>query len=73
MAPIKIGDPVYIKAERDKFKFRDHHLVMQIDEQQGILQKINGSKRSSRRYSLPLSQVHLVLPLNRNPLPFTSR
>ena len=39
-ASVKIGDLVYIKFERNKFKGRDRYMVMQIHDKQAILQKL---------------------------------
>ena len=59
---IHVGDLVYIKNEKDKFKARERYIVMQIRNSVAIIQKINGSSFMSRRYEVPLTSIYPVQP-----------
>ena len=59
--PISIGSLVYLKSEGTKFKGRERYIVMSIDNNMTILQKINGSLFSSKRYEVPLQDVFPVV------------
>ena len=60
-----VGDLVYLKLERHKFKAREQYIIMQINGTHAILQKLNGDKFCSPRYEVPLSQLfHSSTPVS---------
>lgn len=66
-APISVGTLVFIKAEGSKLKGRERYIVMQISDRMAVLQKLNGSIFSSRRYEVPLTEIYPVVPMDNTP------
>ena len=65
--PLRAGDLVYLKSEGSKFQGRHQYLVTHISESDATLQKMLGSTFSSRRYTVPISQLFRTSPRTRLP------
>ena len=57
-ADITKGDLVFVKSDGDKNKSRDIYLVMDIQGDMAVLQKLNDTKFHSLRYDVPLTNVY---------------
>ena len=66
-ASIEIGSLVYIKSEHDKTKPRDRYIVISIENDSCVLQKLVKSQLRSKRYDLKLTEITPVV----NELPDT--
>ena len=66
-ASIKMGSLVYIKSDRDKTKPRERYIVISIEHDSCILQKLVKSQLRSKSYDLKLTEITPVV----NELPDT--
>ena len=60
LASCKRGDLVYIYSDRDKCRSRDKYLVVGLDKDCAIVQKLTGSQFRARRYRVKLSNIITV-------------
>ena len=60
-ANVSSGDLVFIKSDGDKNRSRDLYLVMNIEGNTAIIQKLHGSKFLSRRYEVPLTDLYRAI------------
>lgn len=64
IADVKVGSLVYIKSERDKTKPRDRYIIVSIEGDSCLLQKLVKSQLRSKRYLLKLTEIIPVVPLS---------
>ena len=63
-AYVKVGSLVYIKGDHDKTKARDRYLVVSIENDYCVLQKLLKSTLRHKKYRLKLTEVFPVIPTN---------
>lgn len=55
--PLAVGSLVYIKHEGTKFTPRETYIVVEVQGDSAILQKMNNGKFSSRKYTVPIVRL----------------
>ena len=60
VAPFAVGNLVFLKSERTKFKCRDQFIVFKVLGQNATAEKLHNSKFMSRQYIVPLDMLFPV-------------
>ena len=63
----QIGELVYLKSEGDKFTSRDMYIIVSISGKYASLQKLSGTKFSSRKYTVPMSNMFPISQTAKDP------
>ena len=67
------GDLVYIKQEGDKFHARELYIIVSLENDMAILQKLRGNMICSRKYTVPLSHLYKAVPISSCPFDWDAR